>query len=64
MPEFITSKVECSKCHQYFTLKFTDKFITIKCYCGVLILYKNRNVRFVSNEEYKAYKLSWNDKSL
>ena len=51
----IISKVKCKKCNQHFTIKFTSEFITVKCYCGVLIIYKNRNIRFVSNEEYKRY---------
>jgi len=55
MDKVIVSDVKCKVCHQNFTIKYTAEFITIKCYCGVLIMYKNRNVRFVSNEEYKRF---------
>jgi len=45
----------CKVCKTPFTIKYTPKFITIMCKCGILILYQNRNVRFVTHEEYKKY---------
>ena len=53
--KIISTDTICKVCHEPFSVKYSPSFITIMCKCGVLILYQNRNVRFVSHEEYKKF---------
>ena len=54
--DIVEAETICKVCKQHFTIKYSKDFITIKCKCGVLIMYHNRNVRFVSCEEYRKFK--------
>lgn len=38
-------KIICEKCHDQKSIKFLQKFITIKCKCGTGILYPPRKDR-------------------
>lgn len=39
------SKIICFKCHEFVSFKFTDKFYSFRCSCGMHLFYPQRSDR-------------------